>query len=219
MVKLGQEAGQERDAAEASVPRFATPVRREGERAILVSERSAVWDRPSPALAKSGAGHGDETYMVGALGPLPSTWTGELVHCRLLSVDAACRQLPRIMVPATYRSFLGALQPEEAGVARRPMTAEDADLIDWTLARIYAWPEDDRAVLMGFMSGRSMRKVAKIVERLKTQHGIGRGGNKDTVGKRYRVLTARMAQEWTASDVPIDRATREVWLAASTRGR
>lgn len=219
MVNAGQQVGQERDAAEATVPVFATPVRREGERAILVSERSAVWDRPSVAAMVERDRQGEEMFEVGALGPMPTTWTGELVHCRLTSVDALCRQLPRVSVPATYRSFLGALQPQEAGVLRKPISAEDADRIDWTLARVFNWPEDDRAVLMGFMSGRSMRKVAKIVQHLKTQYGIGRGGNKTTVAKRYRALTAQMADEWNRSDVPIDRGTREAWLAASTRGR
>jgi len=62
-----------------------------------------VFDRPLPALQQQA----EEPEIVTALGPLPTQWTWDLVHCRLLSVHAIACILARVLVPATYRSWLG----------------------------------------------------------------------------------------------------------------
>lgn len=85
-----------------------TPIDRGDARAILISERSARFDRRMPSLPAL-----DEAPIVdaGALGPMPMEWTADLVHCRLLTVDAIARRLPRVRLPASYRSFLGRRMP------------------------------------------------------------------------------------------------------------
>ena len=150
MVKVGQEVGRYRDGAGrseesaevvVSVPRVA--VDRGDARAILVSERSARFDRRMPSLPQI---EGAPVVGAGTLGPIPIEWTWDLVHCRLLSVDAITRCLPCVRLPATYRSFLDRLKPEDAAPGRAVvLTDEDTARFDWTMGKLYAWSEIDRA--------------------------------------------------------------------------
>lgn len=214
MVKVGQSwdnGGTERDGREdagevvVSVPWVALD--RGDARAILVSERSARFDRRMPSLPPI-----DEAPIVGALGPVPLEWTWDLVHCRLLSVDAIARRLPRVRLPATYRAFLGNLQPEDAAPIRlRMLTSEETQRFDWTMGKLYAWSEIDRALLMGIMTGRSIRRVVKIVAGIVARQG-GAALQRSAVHKRYRRNTTMMAEEWNREQEPVDAATRECWL-------
>src|SRR5260370_38160037 len=85
-------------AAESVVSVPWAPVDRGDARAILVSERSARFDRRMPSLPPLEEA---PTVDVGALGPLPTDWTWDLGHCRLLSGHAIAKKLPRAPVPST----------------------------------------------------------------------------------------------------------------------
>lgn len=183
--------------------------RNDDRRAILVNERTTVFDRPMLAVAQQAA---DEPEIVTALGPMPTQWTWDLVHCRLLSVHAIACNLARVLVPPTYRSFLGSLQPQEATFRhRRVLTDDDTKRLDWTMSRVDAWSEIDRAVLKGIMSGHKLSDVSKATYAVAARFG-GHGLAKSSVHKRYRTDTATMASEWTEAREPIDQDTRECWL-------
>jgi hypothetical protein len=182
-----------------------------------VSERSAVWDRRATPLPAVGA---DNAFDVGALGPMPTEWTADLVHCRLLSVDALARRLPRVKVPAHYRSFLGDLQPQDAAPGRmKPLSSDEEQRLDWTLARIYSFGPIDRAVLMGVMSGRSLQTVSKITLAIAARGEAAgdKGLKKPSVAYRYRRNTEMLAQSWQLLNLRIDDGTIECWQAASRK--
>ena len=213
MTKSGTEPVRQRDEAVQPPLVTKTPVRGPDERAVLLSERSAVWDRrasPLPPIV-------EPDYEVGALGPMPSDWTADLVHCRLVCVAALARRLPRVKVPPTYRSFLGGLQPQDAVAGRhRPLTDEEATIFDWTMARLYLWSEIDRAVVMGVMAGHKLKQISAVTFGIAARHG-GTPLKKSAVHKRYHRRTAMMADEWKAARVPVDAATRECWLNVASK--
>jgi hypothetical protein len=209
MNKPVQEAVQSRDeAVQASRPDWQP--RTDGLKAILVNERSTVFDRPAVVPLQA-----IEPAYDGAFGPMPTEWTHDLVHCRLVHVDALCRRLPRVKVPPQYRSFLGALQPEDAAVEGRvrALTVEQERMVDWTLARIYAFGPVDRAVLMGMMAGRSLRTISKVTLaiELRGEAEGDRGLKKPSVAKRYRRNATILAQSWNMLRVPIDDGTCRCW--------
>jgi hypothetical protein len=220
MVRGGTEAVQGRDdsvqAQEAdqivSVPWVALD--RGDARAILVSERSARFDRRMPSLPPIEQA---PLVDVGALGPMPLEWTWDLVHCRLLTVHAIACRLPRARLPADIRSFLGQMQPQDAAPGRRRvLTDDDTRRFDWTMTRLAAWSEIDRAVLMGVMSGKSAAKISKITFGIAARFG-GKGLKRSTVQDRYRRNTTIMAAEWNGAREPIDAVTRECWLIAAEK--
>jgi hypothetical protein len=191
-------------------------VRGPEERAVLVSERSAVWDRKAVVVPPTA--EVESAHALTAFGPMPTRWTPDLVHCRLVSVYGLMARLPAILSPAGVRSVLGRLQPEQAGRARRALTNAEFERIDWTWARVHGWPEDDQVIIKGFMSGRSLREVSKELRKLQARGiGIGKGTGKDSAGKRYRTITATMADEWNRLDQLIDSDTREAWMAAAEK--
>ena len=225
MVKVGQTMGQTWDSENglshpAEPPAVVTipwAPRTDDKHAVLVTERRTVFDRRviAPPVAPAAEVGID---VVTALGPLPTEWTADLVHCRLVFVHGALRELPSIAWPASCRSVLGQLQPQDPGIARRPLGADVLELIDWTLTRLFCWGEDDRAILAGFMTGRSLREISSELKRLQARGiGMGKGCSHPTVGKRYRDLTATMADEWNRAREPIDAGTREAWLTAGRR--
>jgi len=212
MSKAVQEPVQGRDEAVQPIVTFKTPVRGPDERAFLVSERSAAWGRREVSMPPIV----EPTFEPGSLGPMPIEWTHDLVHCRLITVHALMQRLPRIKVPAVYRSFLGDLQPQAAGALCRALTPEQITRLDWTWERVCAWPEDNRAVLMGVMAGKSLRLIAKITAHLAAL-GVGKALTKSTVARRYGELTALMAEEWKVLREPVDLQTREAWLSIASK--
>lgn len=216
MTNTGTAAVQKRDtpvqadeAAQIGTPWQPRPD--DGSRAVLVSERRAVFLRKADTPV-----YAELPEEVTGLGPMPTDWTWDLVHCRLVSVHALFVRLPPPRVPALYRSFLGNLQPQEAGPLRRPLSpAEDARL-NWTWDRLFCWSEIDRAVLMGVMSGKSLSMISKITFAIAARHG-GDPLRKTAVHKRYRRNTTTMAEEWKAARVPVDEATCETWLNKASK--
>ncbi|MFO1081890.1 MAG: hypothetical protein U1E23_14825 [Reyranellaceae bacterium] len=190
--------------------------RTDGKHAVLVTERRTVFDRR--VIVPTAVVDDEPAAALTALGPLPTEWTADLVHCCLVHVYGALRELPTIAWPARYRSVLGQLQPQEPGAVRRPLGTDVLDRIDWTLARLFCWGEDDQAILLGFMSGLSLREISTGLKRLQARGiGMGKGVNKTTVSKRYRTITSTMADEWNRAGQPIDAGTREAWMTAGRR--
>ena len=220
MVKAGQTGGTEvgLKIAESQLP-IAEEIasvpwspRTDGKSALLVSERATVFDQKLRPFDQD-----EPAFDVSALGPMPREWTHDMVHCRLVHVDALAQRLPRAKVPAKYRSFLGELQPQDAAPGRNsPLSADEERRLDWTLARLCAWGPIDQAVLMGVMSGRSFEKISKVTFGIARRVG-GDGLTKSAVFKRYRRNTTMMAEAWNRLQLPIDDATQKCWLDVASK--
>ena len=212
MSEAVQDPGQGRDGA--GQPPLVTKqvVRGPEERAVHVTERHVVWDRPIAQLPTID----EPAFDVGALGPIPAEWTHDLVHCRLITVDRMARRLSPVKMPSDYRSFLGALQPQEASVRRAPLTPEEVVRFDWTWTRISRWPERDRAIIMGIMAGHSVRDVEKVLARGEAK-GRFEALKRSGISKRYKLIRTEMAREWIGLREVIDAATREAWLSTSKK--
>lgn len=223
MVKAGQAVGRSRDGDARAVPPAGDEVvttpwapRDDGLKAILVSERTAVFDRPAP-LPTTGVGLVADVEAT-SLGPVPTAWTPDLVHCRLVLAYTQASTLPRILWPAGVRSALGQLQPQAPGIVRRPLGEAELAVLDWTWTMVWRLGEDDRSIVRGFMAGASLREIAADLKALQARGiGIGKAIGKSSVGKRYRDLTAVWADDWNRRRHPIDRGTLEVWAAAARK--
>jgi len=224
MSEAVRRAVRKRDGAPAPVPPKAEAIastpwapRTDDRRAILVSERSAVFDRPAaiPPVAADIVTAGIETT---SLGPVPTAWTPDLVHCRLVLAYTQASTLPRILWPADVRSALGQLQPQAPGALRRPLGEAELSVLDWTWTLVWRLGEDDRSIVRGFMSGASLRDIASDLKALQARGiGIGKAIGKSSVGKRYRDITGAWAKDWDRRGEPIDRNTLEVWSAAAKK--
>jgi len=224
MVKVGQNLGQTRDAPDSpSQSAKELPIqiptkpidefRPSGERAVLVSERHAVWDRRADALPAVA----DAAFDLGPFGPMPAEWTPDLVHCRLLNVNALARRLPRAKVPATYRSFLGELQPQDsASPPTKALTSEEEKRLDATLAQLQAFGSIDKAVLMGMMAGCKPATISKVTFGIAAREG-GSGLKRPTIYKRYRRHLETIATAWNALAMPIDDGTKNCWLNEASK--
>jgi hypothetical protein len=213
MVKTGTASERDRNEPVQPETRPIESFRGHGERAVLVSERHAVWDRRADALPAAA----DPVYDLGPFGPMPTEWTADLVHCRLLYVNALARRLPRARVPAGYRSYLSELQPQEA--ARAPLKAlssEEEKRLDATLAQLQAFGSIDKAVLMGMMAGCKPATISKVTFGIAAREG-GSGIKRPTVYKRYQRSLQAIAEEWNRLSVSIDDGTRTCWLNEASR--
>jgi len=218
MVEVGQTAGQGRDgettaSRQESVTGIAHVARPPQERAVLVSERHAIWDRPIESLPHVE----QDAFDLGPFGPMPTQWTTDLVHCRLLYVNALARRLPRARVPAGYRSYLSELQPQEA--TRTPLkalTSEEEKRLDATLAQLQAFGSVDKAVLMGMMAGCKPATISKVTFGIAAREG-GSGIKRPTVYKRYQRSLQVIADQWNRLSVSIDDGTRTCWLNEASR--
>ena len=217
MNKAVQEAGQRRDgpvqAEEAAVPLKPWTPRTDGKVLLQVSERTTAFVAPTAPLPPTA----DQVERIdpAVMGEVPTSWTWDLVHCRLQVVAASAQRLPDVKLPGGLRSFLGALQPQSSRFIR-PLSPAEVTQLDWTWLRISAHSEVDRAVLMGVMFGLKLSTIVKITTQLAAQ-GIGVDRpirSKTAVHRRYRTLTTAMAKAWNDRlREPIDRHTREAWIA------
>lgn len=214
---------QKRDeAVQADNPFYVEPghpvwqPRSDGLKAILVSERTTVFDRPMPQPIDAAV----EAAVLNAtaLGPMPTAWTHDLVHCRLVLVYTEASKLPRILWPDGIRSMLGQLQPQPPGERCRPLGEAELAVLDWTWSLVWRLGEDDRSIVRGFMAGAGLREIAADLVALQARGiGLGKAVGKSSVGKRYRSLTSAWADEWNRLDHPIDRGTCEVWATAAKK--
>lgn len=205
MIKPVQKAGQGRYGAGTRVPVPSVPSNRQpGERAVLVSERSAVWDRaatpatperPIEAIADPIWDHADGRR-----------WTPDLVHCRLLAVGSTIARLPSPLRRG-FVSLLADAALDHGREIRRPPTAAEISLADWTWAELLKRPDTQRAILQAMACGASVRKVAELLAR--------RGWNvkKSTVGSWYINERRYLAARWQEQKHPVDRESFDRWQA------
>ncbi len=216
MTKAGQTGGTEvgRDFEASHLVEAPTKPwvpRSDGMTAVLVTERSTVFDRKAEMPV-------DGEPVVGALGPMPTEWTQTMVGCRLQHVHTLMRnKLPWPKIPAQYRSFLGEMQPQEASHGRsRGLTTEEELRIDWTMSQIFTFDAVNRAVLMGVMAGHSFETISEVTMGIERRIG-GKGLSRSAVFKRYRRVTEALAAHWNRLGVPIDAGAQEIWLSASAK--
>jgi hypothetical protein len=192
MIKAGQTAVQERDEAVQAEKVYSQPKRRPGDRAVLVSERSTVFDRPAVIEAET------IDPLEGIADPIwdhrnGTVWTPDLVHCRLLDVGATIARLPSPLVRG-YVTLLGDAALSDGDTPRRgPPSAAEITLADWTWSELLRRPATQRAILMGMAFDLSLRKMAeklKVHRRVVTRYYLG----------ERRALAAR----WIALKHPVD---------------
>jgi hypothetical protein len=135
-----------------------------------------------------------------------------------VSVAGLVRRLPPPKMPAMLRSFLGNLQPQDLPERiSKPLGPAETVRPDWTRSRIMAWPIDDRVILQGMMTGKSVRFITRLLEQLAALGEIERTLKKSSISPRDHKITATMACEWNQAGETIDEATREVWLSAAQK--
>jgi hypothetical protein len=177
--------------------------RQPDERAVLVSERSAVWDRPAApvepdrpieAIADPIWDHADGRR-----------WTPDLVHCRLLCVGSTIARLPSPLRRG-FVSLLGDVAlGEQTREIRRPPTAAEITLADWTWAELLQRPDTQRSILQAMACGASVRKLAELLERR------GWKVKKSTVGSWYLNERRYLAARWQDLKHPVDRESFDRW--------
>lgn len=201
MIKAVQSAGQQRDEA---VQAAAAPIRDhrvDGKRAILVSERATVFDRPSAETTPidEAVAISDPIWNHKGL----TSWTPDLVHCRLLVTGEIVKRMPPV-VRRGFVSQLGNIAITEASVARNiPLTPAEISLADWTLWEIMGRPHRD--MLLAACFGYSADKIAETVR------ARGEKISGPTVQRRYLAEKRVLAAQWQAGKVALDRPTIERW--------
>lgn len=203
MVKTGTEEVQERDRpVQAKEGSFPWRPRVDDKRAVLVTERSAVFDRlaevpPAPAPIEDirdpiwDHKHG-------------RVWTPDLVHCRLLNVGDTIARLPSPMKRG-YVSLLGDILLDDGREVRRPPTAAEISVADWTWSELIKRPATQRCLLQAMAFGASVRTVSKLLARTGTKV------QKSTVANWYLSERRALAGTWQASRHLVDGSAFERW--------
>lgn len=204
---------QQRDALQTAVP-VADPVtsvawkpRADGLRAILVSPRTTVFDRPVVAPVISTVGEQlDEiadpiwNHQEGRV------WTPDLVHCRLLNVGDTISCLP-----SPYRrSFVSlladvALDERDREIRRTPSPVE-VTIADWTWSQLLKRPDRQRAILQAMAFGASVRSVARMLERRSAEKVA-----KTSVSRWYLAERRQLAAIWVREKQPVDQQAFDRW--------
>jgi hypothetical protein len=187
--------------------------RADGKVVLQLSERATVFVDPTPPMATpiEAADRVDPPVY----GEVPNVWTWDLVHCRLLTVAEWTSRLPAPRRPASVRSFLGALQPQEPSRRSLPMTPAQGELFDWTWDCLSRHSEPDRAVLMGTMCGKELADVLAVLRGLKDRGAAGDQrvpATKQALLRRYRTLATGIALDWCELQHPIDPDTCRLWV-------
>lgn len=203
MKKAGQTTGQAPDSS-VEVVRFSAPARKPGEKAVLVSERSAVWDQPGKVLVA-------EADLLGAGDPIwdhhgGTKWTPDLVHCRLLIIGAIITCLPSPM-RRQYASLLGDLaQVANDFPVTTPPTAAEITMLDFVLGGILKIEDEEpRAIIEARMFDVSYEKIAKGLSRR------GRPHKRLEITQVYLAETRKLAAAWQRLQHPVDRRSFAEW--------
>lgn len=196
MSKVGQTVGQKWDGNKMTVPLT--------KRAVLVSERHAVWDRPVPAPLPA-------SPLEAVIDPIWNhhdgrVWTPDLVHCRLINVGDTIARLPSPL-RRNYVSLLGDIALSELDRApRRPPTPAEISIADWTWSELLKRPATQRTILQAMACGASVRSVSAMLARL---------GNKkiqkSTVANWYLSERRALAADWIKARQLVDGAAFERW--------
>jgi hypothetical protein len=175
--------------------------RDDGKSALLVSERAAVFDRPSAALAPVDP-------VLALSDPIwpdhgGATWTPDLVHARLLLTGEIVKRMPS-PIRRGLPGVLGSIAVGEVSApTRRPLTPQEITIADWTLVEIMA--RAHRQVLIASAFGFSGDKIAEVMQ------ASGRRISGSTVQSIYLSERRIMAGQWQAKRVDVDPISRQRW--------
>lgn len=177
--------------------------RSDGKRALLVSERATVFDRPAPGLAPADPLQAISDPIWSDEGG--TRWTPDLVHARLLLTGEVVRRMPGPL-RTRYVCTLGRIAMVEGAAPpakRIAPTPQEITLADWTLERIMA--RAHRQVLIASAFGFSGDKIAEVM----TAKGKRISGR--TVRDVYLNERRIMAGHWQSDLVPVDGPSRQRW--------
>lgn len=207
MVEALQKPLQDRNEALQTERTYKQITRRPGDRALLVSERTTVFDRPRADLAPVDpvAEISDPIWNHHEF----RAWTPDLVHCRLLVCGDTIKRLPPGL-RVGFVSQLGSLAISEMPVGRRVAPSPgEISALDWTwprLIRLQAGePSTIQRILMAAAFGASLDQIVKVLG----ASGIAKG--KSTVQRWYMAEKLRLAADWQACHHPVDIATVRHW--------
>jgi len=218
MSKAVQAPGLDRDKAvhprnaEPGLSGIAWAPRTDGKKAVQVSNRATVFDRPAPELQAA-----DPQDQVSD--PIWRThddtgralWTPDLVHARLLLTGDVMRRMPGPL-RRSYVSVLGTIAlTEMAPVGRVAPTPEEITIADWTLVEIMQ--RAHRAVLLAAAFGYSGDRIAETMK----DKGMRIAGS--TVQRLYLGERRIMAGLWQSRRVPVDQLSLDRWEVAFPRRR
>ena len=207
MSEAVQKPVQQRDGAvQAEGPRFPWSPRTDGKNALLVSERATVFDRKA-------AGFAAPSPVADITDPIwdhkaGTSWTPDLVHCRLLVAGEVVKRLPPVLRKG-YVSQLGNLAISEMTVERRiaPSPAE-ISLADWTLAEVMA-RRHRQQMLLAALFGLSFEKIAAAL------NARGQEASRSSVHRWYLAERRVLAGQWQTRRIDplakIDGLTFDRW--------
>jgi hypothetical protein len=207
MSKTGQTTGQARDeAGQAEVVHHPWSPRTDGKRALLVNERSTVFDVKAAALQPVDPVEGisDPIWDHKA----GSRWTPDLVHCRLVVAGEVVKRLPT-PIRRGYVSQLGRLAISEMSMDRRiPPSPAEISLADWTLVEVMA-RRHRQQLLLAALFGLSFDKISEALQ------ARGQETSKTTVQRWYLSERRVLAGQWQSRRVEpmakIDGLTFDRW--------
>lgn len=185
--------------------------RSDGLRAILVNQRTTVFDRPAQIEAVVADPVADITDPIWDHHD-GRVWTPDLVHCRLLNVGDTISRLPSPMRRG-FVSLLGdaALADRDRPV-RLPPSAAEISIADWTWSELLKRPGAQREILQAMAFGLSASKVAERISRASSA-----SISKPTVSRWYITERRSLAAAWAAAGQQVDEHAWERWRSLFER--
>jgi hypothetical protein len=185
--------------------------RSDDKQAILVSERSAVFDRKArlSETADTPVEVSDPRWDHKQF----SVWTPDLIHCRLLVCGQTIVRLPPGMRTGFVSQASNFALSEFAASQRIAPSAVDISVLDWTWPRLLRKDQTLQRILMASAFGNSLDVIVKVLA------SAGQSKSKATVGRMYLAEKVRMATAWQAEDHPVDSTTVRRWLEIFDRAR
>jgi hypothetical protein len=200
---------QGRDAAvqpaEPAVATITAPwaPRADGKQALLVSERTTVFDRKLPPPIETVEIAADPIWDDKA----GTQWTPDLVHCRLLLMAETIQRLPDVL-RKRYRSQMGKIAVSAGESQRRtPPTPSQISIADWTWDRLLELPERTRQLLIARAHGFSYDKIVAAFGAA----GRSKGNDKKAIIAWDRDARRYIAADWQGRKHALDLGTYERW--------
>lgn len=217
MKQAGQEAGRDRDGAGRDIDpppvTYAQPVRRLGDRAILTSERSTVFDRPIEGLGAD-VDPADEIRDPIWNHANGTRWTPDLVHCRLVVVGEITLRMPGHLRRQLV-SVIGNMAVEASSAERKaPPSAAEITLADWTWDELFKLPRERFRLLQSRAFGISYAKISEAMLR----QGVKRASL--SAVRQWDIEERRaLAGVWQASKREVDGVTFDRWRTVFEKAR
>lgn len=204
MSEAVQKPVQDRDGAVQAERTYKQLQRRPGDRAILVSERATVFDRPRADLAP--VDPVDEIRDPIWNHAEGTRWTPDLVHCRLVVVGEITLRLPGHL-RRQFVSVIGSMAvSEQAATVKAAPSAAEITLADWTWDALFVLPRERFRLLQSRAFGISYAKIAEAMQR--------QGMAKASVSavRKWDIEERRaLAGVWQRAKQPVDGLTFGRW--------